>query len=699
MESSVCHAERSGRRSLKRSRSISQGTLVHDGEPSREIPRLRSERKLSDGGCDAYRMDRHRQDGDAPWWRTSSARGSTSTVQNRSQGKVHELAAMGATVGESFASMGAELDEVHTCLPDTETVQAVLTGAGGVLERPKQGLIVVDHSTIHPDAARTLAAAARERGASFIDAPVSGSGPRRRARRVDHHVRRRCGRVRCGAACDGSDGAHRRVDGRVRLRRGHQGGEQLPHGDEPRRSDGVAAARGQGGGWTWSGSSPSIRTASGASRAWERNVPRILNREFGKGRLRLAHDEGPRPRARNWRSSSGWTSRYSRRAAASGTPSLRSTAWARRTPRTASPRSNSASALRWVGRTYNRRDAMTDYTTHHFEAASHYTVSVGYDRRLYEHDIAGSVAHARMLGRQGIISEADAVAIVEGLDAVRREIADGAFNWREELEDLHMNIETRLHELIGEPAARLPHRALPQRPGRDRHPPLRPRFHRPRDRPAPCPAGHAAGAGRARAGRPPPRLHPPAACAARAVRPPHARLLRDVRPRRRPPRRCAETRQRPSRSAQVRSRAPRTPSTASRSRASSASTASPPTRWTPSPTADYAVEFLAAAATCMMHCSRLAEEIVLWDVAGVRLPAARAAVGHRLVHHAAEAQPGLRGDRARQDGPRLRPAWSACSPRSRACRSPTTATCRRTRRDCSTPSIRSKPRSTPCAAC
>ena len=98
---------------------------------------------------------------------------------------------------------------------------------------------------------------------------------------------------------------------------------------------------------------------------------------------------------------------------------------------------------------------MTDYTTHHFEAASRYTVSVGYDRRLYEHDIAGSVAHARMLGRQGIIPDADANAIVEGLDAVRREIADGAFNWREELEDLHMNIETRLYELIGEPAARL----------------------------------------------------------------------------------------------------------------------------------------------------------------------------------------------------------------------------------------------------
>lgn len=98
---------------------------------------------------------------------------------------------------------------------------------------------------------------------------------------------------------------------------------------------------------------------------------------------------------------------------------------------------------------------MTAYATHHFEAASRYTVSVGYDRRLYAYDIAGSAAHARMLARQGIIPQADADAIADGLEAVRREIESGAFPWREEREDLHMNIEARLRELIGEPAARL----------------------------------------------------------------------------------------------------------------------------------------------------------------------------------------------------------------------------------------------------
>ena len=84
-----------------------------------------------------------------------------------------------------------------------------------------------------------------------------------------------------------------------------------------------------------------------------------------------------------------------------------------------------------------------------------YTVSIAYDRRLYREDIAGSVAHARMLARQGIIAAKDAESIVAGLHAVRREIEDDAFPWREELEDIHMNIEARLHEVIGDAAGAL----------------------------------------------------------------------------------------------------------------------------------------------------------------------------------------------------------------------------------------------------
>ena len=86
---------------------------------------------------------------------------------------------------------------------------------------------------------------------------------------------------------------------------------------------------------------------------------------------------------------------------------------------------------------------------------SNYTVSIHYDRRLYSHDIAGSVAHARMLAKQEIISQEDASRIVEGLEQVRQEIDADQFKWDPVLEDLHMNIESRLHELIGPVAGRL----------------------------------------------------------------------------------------------------------------------------------------------------------------------------------------------------------------------------------------------------
>ena len=87
--------------------------------------------------------------------------------------------------------------------------------------------------------------------------------------------------------------------------------------------------------------------------------------------------------------------------------------------------------------------------------SSAYTVSIHYDRRLYRQDIAGSIAHARMLARQGIITDADAGSIEQGLLEIRQEIDDGTFVWRPELEDIHMNVESRLHEKIGEVAGRL----------------------------------------------------------------------------------------------------------------------------------------------------------------------------------------------------------------------------------------------------
>ncbi|WP_102225581.1 argininosuccinate lyase [Acidimangrovimonas sediminis] len=81
--------------------------------------------------------------------------------------------------------------------------------------------------------------------------------------------------------------------------------------------------------------------------------------------------------------------------------------------------------------------------------------SIGYDKRLYAQDIRGSRAHAAMLAAQGIIGDKDAEAIGEGLLTVLSEIEAGDFAFRTDLEDIHMNVEARLKEIIGEPAGRL----------------------------------------------------------------------------------------------------------------------------------------------------------------------------------------------------------------------------------------------------
>src|SRR5262245_8536433 len=82
-------------------------------------------------------------------------------------------------------------------------------------------------------------------------------------------------------------------------------------------------------------------------------------------------------------------------------------------------------------------------------------VSIGFDKALAPYDIRASKAHAAMLGRQGIISKEDARKIAAGLDRVLAEIESGTFAFSRALEDVHMNVESRLKELIGEPAARL----------------------------------------------------------------------------------------------------------------------------------------------------------------------------------------------------------------------------------------------------
>ena len=89
------------------------------------------------------------------------------------------------------------------------------------------------------------------------------------------------------------------------------------------------------------------------------------------------------------------------------------------------------------------------------ELVKRYTASVGFDQRLWQADIAGSLAHASMLAAQGIIGAQDLAEIQRGLGQIGQDIAAGRFEWKLELEDVHLNIEARLTQLVGDAGKRL----------------------------------------------------------------------------------------------------------------------------------------------------------------------------------------------------------------------------------------------------
>ncbi|OBU87906.1 argininosuccinate lyase [Chromobacterium subtsugae] len=89
------------------------------------------------------------------------------------------------------------------------------------------------------------------------------------------------------------------------------------------------------------------------------------------------------------------------------------------------------------------------------ELVKHYTASIGFDYRLAEVDIEGSLAHAAMLNRSGVLSDADLAAIRQGMAEIRDQIRAGELAWSVDLEDVHMNIERRLTDRIGDAGKRL----------------------------------------------------------------------------------------------------------------------------------------------------------------------------------------------------------------------------------------------------
>lgn len=103
------------------------------------------------------------------------------------------------------------------------------------------------------------------------------------------------------------------------------------------------------------------------------------------------------------------------------------------------------SARLWGGRFTQTTDSFVET----------FTASVGFDKRLYHYDIQASMAHARMLAHVGVLSAGERDAIIKGLEDIHRDIESGNFSWMVELEDVHMNIEARLTERIGEAGKKL----------------------------------------------------------------------------------------------------------------------------------------------------------------------------------------------------------------------------------------------------
>ena len=99
----------------------------------------------------------------------------------------------------------------------------------------------------------------------------------------------------------------------------------------------------------------------------------------------------------------------------------------------------------WGGRFTKSTDSFTD----------HFHSSIGFDSRMYREDITGSIAHATMLGKQGIIPQADADLIVQTLGEILSDIDAGTISFDEKAEDIHMNIETILISRIGDVGKKL----------------------------------------------------------------------------------------------------------------------------------------------------------------------------------------------------------------------------------------------------
>ena len=246
------------------------------------------------------------------------------------------------------------------------------------------------------------------------------------------------------------------------------------------------------------------------------------------------------------------------------------------------------------------------------ELVKKYTGSIDFDKRLAEWDIQGSLAHAQMLTQSGVLSEDDLSAIRQGMAEIIAEIKEGTISWSLDLEDVHMNIERRLTNKIGDAGKTPAYRPQPQRPSRHRHPPMaaRPdyRYSKPDSKPSD-------GLGRFGGTKTPkpscpvsPICKSPSLSASDTICSPTSKCSDAI---------SSAWPTAANASTVCRSAPPHWPVPPTRFSAKS-----PPSYWDlsksaktrsmPCLTAIFAIEFTAAASLIMVHLSRLSEELILW---------------------------------------------------------------------------------------
>jgi 3-hydroxyisobutyrate dehydrogenase-like beta-hydroxyacid dehydrogenase len=208
-------------------------------------------------------------------------------VQNRSQEKVHAIAATGATIGGTYAEMAASVDTIHLCLPSADSIDDVMLRPDGVLAGARPGLVIVDHSTANPEQSRALAAAATQSGAQFLDAPVSGAGAI--AERGELTIMVGGDQAAFEAALPTLEAMGKTIRlmgpaGSGNLTKIINGLVMLTNVSVVFEGIALAAKTGV----DTQALVDVIGTASGASRAWTRNAPRIISGEYGHdGAVRL----------------------------------------------------------------------------------------------------------------------------------------------------------------------------------------------------------------------------------------------------------------------------------------------------------------------------------------------------------------------------------------------------------------------------